>query len=136
MGWLATLHGDLSHLHPDEAKQAEQKVSDALQAVAGGLVDAGHQGVGATFHGDKVGDVNLLEPGATPDIGPHNPEPGETVETPRYGEVPADATETPESGETGQDVELPPGTAKEPTPSAEGIDAETGQETAPEGPQG
>ena len=97
MGWLATLHGDVDHLDPDHRVQAEAKVRDALQGVAGGLADDGHQGIAATFHGTTTGDVNLLEPGTTPDAGPQ------------------DYTAAPEAPEGTQ----APGTAAEPSGPSE-----------------
>ncbi len=65
--------------------------------MAGGLAGAGHVGIGATFHGSTTGDVNLLEPGTTPDAGPQD-----------YTGVPV----TPEGT-------MAPGTAAEPTGPAE-----------------
>jgi len=128
MGWLATLHGDVSGLDPEHAAQAEAKVRDALAAVAGGLADDGHVGIGATFHGTRTGDVNLLAPGDTPD--------GAPVGGPEGGAAVTAGTQPPGSGgELGGSPEVPegvteltPGMSRAPTLPAGTHDPETGQE--------
>ena len=79
MTWIATLHGDVTHLGADAAAEAEARVRDALQTIADTLVGDGHVGVAATFHGSTTGDQNLLQPDAPVDPGP--PVTGEPVAT-------------------------------------------------------
>lgn len=89
MTWIATLHGDASHLGAEAAAAAEAHVRDALQAIADQLVPDGHVGVAATFHGSTTGDQNLLQPDAPVDPGPPVtglPEISEPVEAPTPGE--------------------------------------------------
>lgn len=118
MTWLASLHGHADHANADDAAAAEAKVRDALQTIADQLVDDGHVGVAATFHGEHTGDTNLLQPDAPVDPGP--PATGEAV--------PTTPVEAPAPGEGGdQEQEQVPGPAHDALP-----DQAADEGTAPE----
>jgi len=118
MTWIATLHGDVTHLGADAAAEAEAKVRDALQTIADALVGDGHVGVAATFHGSTTGDQNLLQPDAPVDPGP--PVTGLPV-----------VTEPVEAPAPGEAVDQEPDESAGP-PAAPPSDGSADQDTAPE----
>lgn len=138
MSWLATLHGDTSHLTREDAQKLEAQVKDELAELARDLVPDGHQGVAATFHGEHSGDVNLLTPGETPDAGQVPTEAdGDPAQVPQL-EIPRDTAQPADSGETGTDVELEPGQALAPTTPEAAVDAAgapTGQGATDQAPE-
>jgi hypothetical protein len=126
MTWLATLHGDTSHLAAEDAAKLEHAVKDALLGIAGSLTGAGHQGVGATFQGDQTGDVNLLAPGETPDAGDVPSEAaGDPAQVPQLEVTPAELVDAGQVDEQGA-PELAPGQALAPTMPEPNADAEQG----------
>jgi hypothetical protein len=131
MVWTATLHGDTAGMSATDAEQAEHAVSDALQSIAEGLAPSGQTGVGATFHGDYAGTVNLLQPGETPDAGPGTGVTPDALAALGAGEVSREDVTTAAGVEPGTPVPLAPGQVLEPEipdPAAQAGDA---PETAP-----
>lgn len=103
MTWVASIHGDADQLGAAAAREAEQRVCDALQAIADGLADAGHQGIAAEFHGSQLGQLNLLQPG---DAGPA----GRLVEQApgTAAEPTGPPAEPPADGSDQEQVDAPP----------------------------
>lgn len=131
MTWTATLHGDTEGLDAEAAAKAEGAVRDALESIAGGLVPDGHTGVGATFHGQYTGDVNLLAPGEPTDAGPQTGASGDPVAALGAGEVSAADVAEAAGVEPGTPVPLAPGQALAPEGPATAPPADAGAETAP-----
>ena len=133
MTWLATLHGDTAELGEEAAAKAEQAVRAALASIAGKLSGDGHTGIGATFHGDHTGDVNLVAPGDPIDAGPQTGEAPPGLEALPAGEVSPEQVAELAGVPVGTPVALPPGRALEPEIPDPAAQAGGDAETAPEG---
>lgn len=72
MTWILSAHATTGNLPPEQGRAEEESLRDRAIELFKGLIDAGHTGLAATFHGEHIGDVNLLEPGATPAGAPEN----------------------------------------------------------------
>lgn len=103
MTWTASLSGDADQLGADGARAAEQRIKDAVQAIADSLADAGNQGIAASFHGSQLGQLNLLQPGDPGPAGPvHEQAPGTAAEPTGPPAAPAAA------GSDQEQVDAPP----------------------------
>lgn len=97
--WHVSMHGSTDHLDPAVAEEIEVAVRDAVAAVFGTLVPAGHQGVAGTFSYSSGGPSDLR------DATPHP-----TAEVEASAVQPNPVSTVPAEVAT---VEVPAGTAKE-----------------------